>query len=41
MIMASTYVDVNGDEVAYGTAGAMTLIEYVTNKNWTINWRAA
>lgn len=32
----SIYLDSNGGEVAYGTIGAVNLLEFITNKNWTV-----
>ena len=28
----------NGEYVPYGTAGSISLLQYLTNKNWTVSW---
>lgn len=30
------YVDTNGEEVDYGTIGAKSLLQFITDKNWTV-----
>lgn len=37
-IFNTVYVDANGDEVPAGTTGAKTLLQYVTDKNWTVTF---
>ena len=34
--MNTIYLDSNGDQVPYGTAGAVSLLAFIQNKNWTV-----
>ena len=36
--MILIYVDTNGNKVNPGTTGAVTLLEFITNKNWTVTF---
>ncbi len=36
--MFDTYVDNTGNKVPAGTTGAVTLLEFITNKNWTVTF---
>ena len=36
--MNTIYLDVNGARVPYGTAGAVSILEFIQNKNWTVSF---
>lgn len=37
LILNTTYLNAFGGEVPYGTEGAVTLMEFIQNKNWTVS----
>ena len=36
--MNTIYLDVNGARVPYGTAGAVSILKFIQNKNWTVSF---
>lgn len=36
--MKTIYLDANGARVPYGTAGAVSILEFIQNKNWTVSF---
>ena len=36
--MNTIYLDANGARVPYGTAGAVSILEFIQNKNWTVSF---
>ena len=37
-MFTTTYLDEQGNEVAYATEGAISLLQFITNKNWTVTF---
>ena len=36
--MNTIYLDANGARVPYGTAGAVSILGFIQNKNWTVSF---